>query len=84
VVDRDGNRVPNATIPVRFAISGAGELAATGSSAPNDAVSFHEPLRKTYEGRALVILRPTGDAGKISLTAEADGLKPAMVVVKTR
>lgn len=84
VVDRDGNRVPNATIPVRFALSGAGELAATGSAAPNDAASFHAPLRKTYEGRCLVILRPNGSAGKITLKAEADGLKSATVVVKTR
>ncbi|HLP76999.1 MAG TPA: glycoside hydrolase family 2 TIM barrel-domain containing protein, partial [Candidatus Paceibacterota bacterium] len=84
VVDAKGNRVPNAVIPVRFAISGAGELAATGSSAPDDASSFHVPLRKTYEGRCLVILRPNGDAGKITLTAEADGLKPAAIVIKTR
>lgn len=84
VVDGKGNRVPTATIPVRFTITGAGELAATGSSAPNDAVSFHEPLRNTYEGRCLVILRPKGEAGKITITAEADGLKVATIVVKTR
>lgn len=84
VVDGKGNRVPNAVIPVRFSINGAGELAATGSSAPNDATSFREPLRKTYEGRCLVILRPKGDAGKITLTAEAEGLKVANIVVRTR
>jgi beta-galactosidase len=84
VVDGKGNRVPNATIPVRFTVSGAGELAATGSAAPNDASSFHEPLRKTYEGRCLVILRPKGDAGKITLTAAADGVKAATIVVTTR
>jgi beta-galactosidase len=84
VVDAKGNRVPNATIPVRFTVAGAGELAATGSAAPDDAASFHAPLRKTYEGRCLAIVRPKGDAGKITLTAEADGLKSATVVVKTR
>ncbi|MFO1511824.1 MAG: glycoside hydrolase family 2 TIM barrel-domain containing protein [Verrucomicrobiota bacterium] len=84
VEDAKGNRVPTAAIPVRFTITGAGELAATGSSAPNDATSFREPLRKTYDGRCIAILRPTGDAGKITLTAEADGLKPAKIVVKTR
>ncbi|MEO7932608.1 MAG: glycoside hydrolase family 2 TIM barrel-domain containing protein [Chthoniobacterales bacterium] len=84
VVDRNGNRVPTAAIPVRFTITGAGELAATGSSAPNDASSFHAPLRKTYEGRCLAILRPNGGAGKITLTAEADGLKGTTIVVQTR
>jgi beta-galactosidase len=84
VVDRNGNRVPNAAIPVRFTISGAGELAATGSAAPNDASSFHVPLRKTYDGRCIAILRPTGDAGKIQLKAEADGLKLATIAIRTR
>ena len=84
VVDGKGNRVPTAAMPVRFTITGAGELAATGSSAPNDAASFHAPLRKTFQGRCLAILRPNGDAGKITLTAEADGLKTATIVVQTR
>jgi beta-galactosidase len=84
VLDGKGNRVPTATIPIHFTITGGGELAATGSSAPNDAASFHAPLRKTYEGRCIAIVRPKGDTGKITLTAEADGLKPATIVVKTR
>lgn len=84
VVDRNGNRVPNATIPVHFSVSGVGELAATGSSAPDDPSSFHAPLRTTYEGRCLAILRPTGGAGKIQLKAEADGLKPATMVIQIR
>lgn len=84
VLDADGQRVPNAQIPVRFAVSGAGELAAQASSSPNDATSFHTPMRKTYEGRCLGILRPKGGSGKITLKVEADGLNPATIVVRTR
>jgi beta-galactosidase len=84
VIDRRGTVVPTAAIPIRFTITGAGELAATGSPAPNDASSFHLPVRKTFEGRCLAILRPKGDAGKITLKAEADGVKAATIVVKTR
>ncbi len=84
IVDRHGTVVPNAAIPVRFTVSGAGELAATGSPSPNDASSFHLPLHKTYEGRCLAILRPKGGPGKITLKAEADGIKPATLVVKIR
>ena len=83
VVDQNGNVVPTAAIPVRFTVTGAGELAATGSSAPNDASSFRVPLRKTCEGRCLVILRPVGDAGKITLKADADGLKATTIGVRT-
>lgn len=84
VLDRNGDVVPTATMPIHFTVSGAGELAATGSGAPNDASSFHLPVRKTYEGRCLAILRPQGGPGKITLTAEADGLKSAMLVVKSK
>jgi len=83
VLDQEGNRVPNAEIPIHFTVAGAGELAATGSSAPNDAASFHAPWRRTCQGRCLVILRPKGGAGKITLKAEADGLKPAMIEIQT-
>jgi beta-galactosidase len=84
VVDRRGLVVPNAMIPVRFTVAGAGELAATGSTAPNDASSFRVPLRKTYQGRCLAILRPQGGPGRITLKAEADGLKAATIAVRTR
>jgi beta-galactosidase len=83
VVDRRGTIVPTATIPIRFTVSGAGELAATGSPAPNDPSSFHLPLRKTFQGRCLAILRPNGKLGKITIRAEADGVKPSSLVVKT-
>jgi beta-galactosidase len=84
VVDQDGNRVPNAAVPIHFTVTGAGELAATGNGAPNEPASFQAPFRTTYQGRCLAILRPNGGAGKIKLEAEADGLKPATVMVQTR
>jgi len=84
IVDQHGAVVPNAEAPVRFTVTGAGELAATGSSAPNDASGFRLPLRKTYQGRCLAILRPQGDAGKITLKAEAAGLKAATIVIRSK
>ena len=84
VVDQRGTVVPNAEVPIHFTVTGTGELAAVGSPAPNDAASFRLPLRKTYQGRALAILQPTGDAGIITLKAEADGLKPATIEIRTR
>ena len=84
VVDNKGVVVPDAAIPIRFTVTGAGELAATGSPAPNDASSFRLPVRTTYEGRCLAILRPLDKSGKITLKAEAAGLKPATVEVKSR
>jgi beta-galactosidase len=84
VVDEHGAIVPNAEVPVHFHVTGTGELAATGSGSPNDASGFRERVHKTWRGRCLAILRPNGNAGKITLKAEADGLKVAAVVVETR
>lgn len=84
VVDAHGQRVPGAEIPVRFYVSGAGELAAHGSGSPNDPVSFRAPVRRTFQGRCLAILRPTGSAGEIELRAEAEGLKPETITIRSR
>ncbi|HHY85173.1 MAG TPA: glycoside hydrolase family 2 protein [Verrucomicrobia bacterium] len=84
IVDADGRRVPNADIPVRFSVTGAGELAAQGNGSPNTPASFRAPLRRTFEGRCLVILRPNGVPGSIQLKAEAEGLETSQITVTTR
>lgn len=83
VVDAEGRRVPDAEVPVRFSVSGTGELAGQASAVPNKPASFKTPRRETYQGRCLAILRPKGAAGSITLRAEADGLEPDSVIVKT-
>jgi beta-galactosidase len=84
VTDAAGDLVPAAALPVRFSVSGAGELAAVGSGNPNLPESFRSPLRTTFHGRCLAILRPSGNAGVIRLRAEADTLKPAAISIRTR
>ena len=84
IVDADGRRIPNADIPVRFSVTGAGELAAQGNGSPNTPASFRAPLRRTFEGRCLVILRPNGVPGSIQLMAEAEGLEASQITVTTR
>jgi hypothetical protein len=84
VTDTAGNLVPSAAIPVRIAVSGPGELAAVGSGNPREPASFREPVRTTFQGRCLAILRPTSGPGAIRLRAEADGLKSTMVSIGTK
>lgn len=83
VADENGNVIPNADIPVNFTISGEGELAAAGNASPNQMTSFRQPKCKLYQGKAIVIIRPSGKAGTITLKAESGGLIPASVVVTT-
>jgi len=84
IADDKGNVVPNANVPVDFSISGAGELAAVGNANPSEMASFHQPKRNTFRGKCLVILRPKGDAGDITLAANSPGLQSAKIVVVTK
>jgi beta-galactosidase len=85
VADKDGLMVPRANHLVTFSISGPGDVVAVGNG---DATS-HEPYqamqRKAFNGLCLAIVRSkTGEAGKVTLKAESNGLLAAEVVIETR
>ena len=76
VVDDQGRLVPDAVVPVSFAISRAGEIAAVGNANPKDVASFRQPRRDTFHGTCVVVVRPNGKAGSVEVRAEAPGLEP--------
>jgi beta-galactosidase len=85
IVDSEGNVVPYAdNIQVNFEISGNGEIAGVGSGSPTDMSSFQQPLKKSWQGRCLAIVRPKGDAGKIVVAARAEGLTEAVTEINTK
>ena len=85
IVDSEGNVVPYAdNVQVNFEISGNGEIAGVGSGSPTDMSSFQKPHKMSWQGRCLAIIRPKGDAGKIVLTARAEGLKEAVAEIDTK
>jgi len=85
VLDDRGERVPNAEVDVRLAVSGAGELCAQCNGAPDRPASFRAPICTTFQGRALAVLRPLrGLRGAIHLTASAKGLRSKTMVVQTK
>jgi beta-galactosidase len=84
VVDEAGALIPNAYLPIRFKVEGTGELAAVENGDPADMKSFRSPQVTSFNGRCLVILRPTGTSGEIKLKAEAAGLAEAEITVMTK
>ena len=82
ITDAAGAPVPDIVRKIDFHVDGAGELAAVGNANPKDVASFREPTCRTFRGRCLVILRPSGREGTITLQARSDGLSPASAVVK--
>jgi beta-galactosidase len=85
VEDAKGLMVPNAMNEIRFSVNGPGEIVATGNGDAVSHVSFQSKERNAFNGLCLAIVRAkAGEAGKITLTAEADGLAGATVVIRGR
>jgi len=71
--------VPDAVVPVSFAVKGAGEIAAVGNANPKDVASFRQRRRNTFKGTCVVVVRSTGKAGTIEVRSDSPGLESALV-----
>lgn len=74
VVDKQGNIVPNAAVPVTFQAEGA-DIIATGSGNPKDPDGYSRATRLTDGGRALAIVKSRGTRARIK--AKGRGLRSA-------
>jgi beta-galactosidase len=84
VLDAAGRRVPDAERLLRFSVAGPGELAGHANGNPRDASSYRGTRRTTYAGRALAVLRPTGQPGNLQLRVDSDGLTPSIIDILAR
>ncbi|MQP65477.1 DUF4982 domain-containing protein [Niveispirillum sp. SYP-B3756] len=80
-VDAKGRHVPTANLMTRFQVEGASVIG-VGNGDPNS----HEPeqgnSRSLFNGLAQIIIRADQGKGRITLLAEADGLKPARLSIE--
>jgi beta-galactosidase len=90
-VDAQGRIVPLAQDKINFALDGVGKIIGVGNGDPNchEPDTFIQPTsvpwtRSLFNGLAQVIVQSTRNAGEIKLTASANGLEPATVVVRTK
>ena len=92
-LDAQGRAVPVAMNKINFVLEGPGKIIGVGNGDP----SSHEPdtccrrkprfwhwSRSLFNGLAQIIVQSTRDAGKIKLTATADGLTPATAAMQTQ
>ena len=70
----------NVDAPVSLSIDGPGVLAGFCSANPMTAERFDASTRTTFDGRALAIVRATGE-GEIVVTASADGMTSQTVTI---
>lgn len=82
--DATGLAAPRASNRVRFSIEGPGEIVATDNGDPTSFEPFQSPSRNAFNGLVLAIVRALpGKPGRIVLHAEADGLTPASVTIRS-
>jgi beta-galactosidase len=81
ILDAQGRLVPLASDEVLFSVIGPGHIAGVGNGNP----SSHEPdkaeKRKAFNGRCMVMVQAGALKGKVRLTATANGLQPASVIL---
>lgn len=69
--------------PVAVTVTGPGELIGFGTAAPATAEDFTASRRTTFRGRALAVVRPTGEPGTITITVQAQTRGRADLAVNT-
>ncbi|HEV2435726.1 MAG TPA: beta-galactosidase GalB [Verrucomicrobiae bacterium] len=82
IEDRNGLMVPQAGNPIHFSIEGPGEIVATGNGDPTSHRSVQSKERNAFNGLCLAIIRgKAGEPGKITVTAQSDGLSTATAII---
>lgn len=79
--DAKGRPVPKADNLVKFSLSGGGEVIGVGNGNPASHEADKASERKLFNGLAQAIVQSGRTAGRITVTASAEGLKPASVVL---
>jgi beta-galactosidase len=81
LVDEAGTRIPDSATVVHFAVSGPASIVAVDNGNMMDHDPFQAIQRKLYDGHAIALLRATGTAGQIKVTASADGVPTASLTL---
>jgi beta-galactosidase len=81
IADRNGNLVPYADEKIVFSVKGPGRIAAAGSCNPLSEESYGVCGQKAFRGSCTAVVRSDGTAGKIVLTAVAEGVGSACVSI---
>lgn len=83
LVDEQGELFTSEDRPVTVEVSGAGVLAGMCSANPATTERFADATWRTFDGRALAVIRPTGP-GEITVTATAEALAPQTLTLTAR
>ena len=81
ITDRDGNRVPDAEIPLKAAVSGQAVLAGFGTGRPVTEENYTDGETASYRGRATLILRAGYEKGTAEVTVSGEGMEDRKLTI---
>ena len=81
VVDAKNRPVPTAAGLVEFELKGPAVILGLGNGDPSSHESDKAPRRSLFNGLAMALIQSTARHGRITLTARAEGLREAKVVL---
>jgi beta-galactosidase len=84
VLDKYNNLIPDANNLVKFNVKGAGILKAMDNGSQTDLDPFVANEHRVFSGLGLGIIQSKAQQGKIIISAAADGLLPATIVVESK
>ena len=83
VVDKNGNPCPTASNQLQFKVNGKGTFRAACNGDATSLEVFHLPTMKLFNGKLVVLVQSTHDAGDIELTVTGKGLKTTKLSLKS-
>ena len=84
VEDEAGTLQPNADDLIRFSIDGPGTIIAVENANLKNEEPYVADYRHAWNGRAMVVVRSEREQGDIRLTATAEGLETATVMIQSK
>ncbi len=81
ITDASGIRVPDAEHEVTFSVDGPAEIIGIENGDLNSLDDPKNNVHRAYQGRGLAILQSARQAGKVRVTAQAEGLESASVEI---
>src|SRR4029079_8080306 len=82
--DATGVLVPTAESSVTFSVAGPGQLVGVDNGNPIDTSSYKGTSRKAFSGKVLPVVRWTGAAGQVVVTASSSGLTAGSATITAR
>jgi len=83
VLDKNNVPVPDANQLVKFKVTGQGILKGVDNGSQTDLEPFVSDQHHLFNGLGLAIIQSKAVAGKITITATADGLQAARLIIES-